>query len=222
MNTSSSSDLEFKSKSEIFHERDELSHQKKRGQQRRKFNFQKYRTFVDVGSNLIFRFLCKASETSHRVEMGTQASKLPEFNDTMYSQPIKSVALTEKIHMINERRINVNRWMPEGTPKAVAVISHGLHEHGLRYHAVAEVLAREKYIVFALDHSSHGLSEGTRGLITDYKMLVMDFVTLCKECHEEFKELPFFVISHSVGTLVSIMSVNELPFLKVCDIDYIV
>jgi alpha-beta hydrolase superfamily lysophospholipase len=150
--------------------------------------------------------------------MGTQSSKLPEFNDSMYSQPVKSVVLTEKIQNINGRKINVNRWTPEGTPKAVVVISHGLHEHGLRYHGVAEVLAREKYVVIAHDHVAHGLSEGTRGLITDYNMLVMDFVTLCKECHEEFPQLPFFVIAHSMGTLAAIMSVKELPFLKVCGI----
>lgn len=151
--------------------------------------------------------------------MGAQSSKLPEYNDSMYSQPIKSVVLTEKIHMINGRKINVNRWTPEGTPKAVVVISHGLHEHGLRYHGVAEVLAREKYVVIALDHVCHGLSEGKRGFITDYNMLIMDFVALCKESHDEFLELPFFVIAHSMGTLVTIMSIKEMPFLKVCGID---
>lgn len=151
--------------------------------------------------------------------MGTQSSKLPEFNDSMYTQPVKSVVLTEKIQTINGRKINVNRWTPEGTPKAIVLISHGLHEHGLRYHGVAEVLAREKYIVVALDHVSHGLSEGKRGLITDYKMLVMDFVALCKECHDEVPELPFFVVAHSMGTLVTIMAVKDLPFVKVCGLD---
>ena len=147
--------------------------------------------------------------------MGISGSRPQEFSDTMYNQPIKSVTLTEKIMTINERTINVNRWTPDGAAKAVVLVSHGLHEHGLRYHGVAEVLAREKYIVIANDHHSHGLSGGTRGLITDYNFLVMDFISLCEKSHEEFPNLPFYILSHSMGTLVSIMAINKMPFVKV-------
>ena len=67
------------------------------------------------------------------------AKKVPEYNDDMYSQPVKSVTLTERTTQINGREINVNRWVPDGEPKAVVLVSHGLHEHGRRYHGVAEV-----------------------------------------------------------------------------------
>ena len=131
-----------------------------------------------------------------------------------------SVTLMERTTQINGREINVNRWVPDGEPKAVVLVSHGLHEHGRRYHGVAEVLAREKYLVIAPDHYAHGLSEGTRGLIVDYKFLIEDFVTLCKNSHEEYPLLPFFIVSHSLGTMVSVMTIKELPFLKVCICSY--
>ena len=146
--------------------------------------------------------------------MGAAVAK-PIYDETLYIQPIKGVTLTENIHVINGRKINVNRWTPHGAPKAVVIVSHGLHEHGLRYYNVAEVLAQQNYIVIALDHSSHGHSEGVRGLINDYRILPMDFTSLCKETHEEFPELPCFIVSHSMGTLVSIMSIKDLPFVKV-------
>lgn len=146
--------------------------------------------------------------------------KVPEYNDDMYSQPVKSVTLMERTTQINGREINVNRWVPDGEPKAVVLISHGLHEHGRRHHGVAEVLAREKYLVIAPDHYAHGLSEGTRGLIVDYKFLIEDFVTLCKTSHDEYPLLPFFIVSHSLGTMVSVMTIKELPFLKVCMSSY--
>jgi predicted alpha/beta hydrolase len=141
---------------------------------------------------------------------------LPEYNDDMYSQPVKFVTLTEKTAEINGRKININRWVPDGEAKAIVLVSHGLHEHGRRYHVVAEVLAQQKYLVIAPDHYAHGLSEGTRGLIIDYKFLIEDFVSLCKTSHNEYPNLPFFIVSHSMGTLVSLMSIKELPFLKVC------
>jgi alpha-beta hydrolase superfamily lysophospholipase len=133
----------------------------------------------------------------------------------VYTQPIKGVTFSEKIIELNGRKINVSRWTPERAPKAVVIVSHGLHEHGLRYYSVANALASMSYLVIALDHSSHGLSEGTRGLITDFRYLPMDFVSLCKNTHEEFPALPCFIVSHSMGTLVSIMSIKELPFVKV-------
>ena len=140
---------------------------------------------------------------------------LPEYNDDMYSQPVKFVTLMEKTTELNGRKINVNRWVPDGEVKAVVLVSHGLHEHGRRYHGVAEVLAQQKYLVIAPDHYAHGLSEGTRGLIIDYKFLIEDFVSLCKTSHNEYPHLPFFIVSHSLGTMVSVMSIKELPFLKV-------
>ena len=139
----------------------------------------------------------------------------PEYDDTMYSKPVDGVTLTEKIIELNGRRINVNRWAPHGPPKGVVLVSHGLHEHGLRYYNLARVLAKSSYVVIAMDHSSHGLSEGQRGLITDYKMLPMDFASLCTAAHDEFVDLPCFIVSHSMGTLVSIMAIADLPFVKV-------
>ena len=146
--------------------------------------------------------------------MGAQVSN-PVFDETMYTQPIEGVTLKEKIIVLNGRNINVNRWTPKSAPKAVVLVSHGLHEHGLRYHGVAAVLAKKNYVVIAMDHSSHGCSEGVRGLITDYKILPTDFVSLCKAAHEEFPDIPCFIISHSMGTLVAIMAMRELPFVKV-------
>jgi alpha-beta hydrolase superfamily lysophospholipase len=141
----------------------------------------------------------------------------PEYDDTMYSKPIDGVTLTEKTIVLNGRKINCNRWTPKGPPKGLVVVSHGLHEHGQRYYSLAAVLAKKNYIVIACDHSSHGLSDGVRGLITDYRMLPMDFVSLCTVSHEEFPELPCFIVSHSMGTLVAIMAIGELPFVKVKD-----
>lgn len=152
--------------------------------------------------------------------MGAPVSK-PAFDETMYTKPIEGVTLVESFIELNGRNINVNRWTPKNVPKAVVLVSHGLHEHGLRYHGIAEVLAKKNYVVIAMDHSSHGCSEGVRGLITDYKILPMDFVSLCQAAHTEFPEIPCFIVAHSMGTLAAIMSMKELPFVKVSHVQII-
>ena len=47
-------------------------------------------------------------------------------------------------------RIHVCRWMPEGEPKAVFQIVHGIAEVAERYDAFAQVLAQHKIPIFAI------------------------------------------------------------------------
>src|SRR5690349_15906878 len=48
------------------------------------------------------------------------------------------------------------RWDPQGTPRAIAQIVHGVGEHALRYTPLAEVLAARGFVVYAHDHRGHG------------------------------------------------------------------
>jgi Serine aminopeptidase, S33 len=152
--------------------------------------------------------------------MGCSASK-QEFDDDMYLRPIEGVTLEEKIVELNGRKINVSNWSP-ASPKAIILISHGLHEHGLRYFSVAASLTAKNFAVVAMDHSSHGLSEGTRGLITDYTALPQDFSALAASLHKESPQLPFFILAHSMGTLVASLAIKDLPFVKVRTNDYLI
>ena len=147
--------------------------------------------------------------------MGCSASKV-EYDDEMYLRPIEGVTLDEKIVELNGRKINVSHWSP-AAPKAIILVSHGLHEHGMRYFGVAASLTAKNFAVVAMDHSSHGLSEGTRGLITDYTVLPQDFVSMAKSLHKESPNLPFFILAHSMGTLVASLAIKDLPFVKVRD-----
>ena len=66
-------------------------------------------------------------------------------------------------------KIHVCRWMPEGEPKAVFQIVHGIAEVAERYDAFAQVLAQRGFVVVADDHMGHGESVGegdTKGYFT--------------------------------------------------------
>ena len=53
-------------------------------------------------------------------------------------------------------------WYPEGKPRAVMVIVHGLAEHSTRYTHVAEFLCGHGIAVETFDLRGHGQSEGRR------------------------------------------------------------
>ncbi len=55
-------------------------------------------------------------------------------------------------------KIHAVEWQPEGTPKAVLQISHGVTEHMLRYEELAEYFTRQGYVVVGNDHLGHGTS----------------------------------------------------------------
>ena len=48
------------------------------------------------------------------------------------------------------------RWLPEGPPRAVLQIAHGLTEHSARYARLAAALNMAGYAVYANDHRGHG------------------------------------------------------------------
>ena len=95
--------------------------------------------------------------------------------------------------------------------KGIVLISHGLHEHILKYHRVADELTRRGYAVYGGDHMGHGLSYGKKGLITDYKVLINDQVEQAKFVKLRHQsDLPFFILAHSMGTVVTMNSSTQL------------
>ena len=56
------------------------------------------------------------------------------------------------------------RWLPEGRPRAVVQIAHGLAEHSARYARLAGALNAAGYAVYANDHRGHGPSSAPADL----------------------------------------------------------
>ena len=56
--------------------------------------------------------------------------------------------------------VHAREWVPEGTPRGVVQIVHGVAEHIGRYDPVARFLASHGYLVCGEDHLGHGLTAG--------------------------------------------------------------
>jgi hypothetical protein len=140
-----------------------------------------------------------------------------EYDDSYFLKAHPGEKMSEHIMQIHGQERNIITWAPESSaPKAVVLVSHGLYEHAGRYYGVAHALVDKGYIVYGIDHNSHGKSAGTPGLVSDYKLFARDFIFFSEAMRKKHPTLPFFVLSHSVGTLVAILSINKLPFVQVC------
>ncbi|MEE9411041.1 MAG: lysophospholipase [Candidatus Heimdallarchaeota archaeon] len=99
-------------------------------------------------------------------------------------------------------RISYQFWKPE-QPKAVVQIFHGGLEHIGRYRHLVEYLISENIAVYGNDNRGHGKSEGRKNHIRSFDDYVEDSYSLSKIIKKELKELPLFIVGHSMGSLVA-------------------
>jgi alpha-beta hydrolase superfamily lysophospholipase len=96
-------------------------------------------------------------------------------------------------------RIVYDVWIPDVTPRAVVILSHGFGEHARRYDHVAQRFGREGLVTYALDHRGHGRSVGKRVLVKDISEYTGDFDTLVGIASQEHPGVTRIVLGHSMG-----------------------
>ena len=104
-------------------------------------------------------------------------------------------------------KLHCCKWTPDGQPKAVLQIVHGIAEFVERYDAFANYLTGLGFLVVAEDHMGHGKSvEG--GSIRGYFhggwfAGVEDTYNLLKVTREEYPGLPYILFGHSMGSFMA-------------------
>ncbi len=94
-------------------------------------------------------------------------------------------------------------WQPQGDPRAVIVICHGVNSHGGQYLWAAERFVEAGFAVFALDLRGRGRSEGERFFVedvADYAADVAGTIAIAKARHPGLK---LFLLGHSAGGVTS-------------------
>ena len=111
---------------------------------------------------------------------------------------ITSAQKTEKLHCII--------WEPEGTPKAMIQIAHGMAEHIGRYNEFAAYLTGKGYVVVGHDHLGHGKTAKNK---TDYgffvrknghNIVIKDMHRVYKAARKQYPEIPYILFGHSMGS----------------------
>ena len=102
--------------------------------------------------------------------------------------------------------IHACRWLPEGKPKAVVQIIHGIAEYGARYDHFARFLTSQGILVTIQDHMGHGGSicdETPRAVIKGgWFDMVEDTYQLFRDTRKEYPDVPYFFFGHSMGSFV--------------------
>ena len=104
-------------------------------------------------------------------------------------------------------RIHGCRWEPDGEPKAVIQIIHGIAEHVERYDHFARYLNAQGFLVVAEDHMGHGGSVCDRvpqGCFEGgWDAAVEDCYHLMCDVRAEFPDVPYILFGHSMGSFLA-------------------
>jgi alpha-beta hydrolase superfamily lysophospholipase len=99
-------------------------------------------------------------------------------------------------------------WTPDGPPRLVVLIAHGMSEHSGRYARVAEALRSAGHAVYALDHRGHGKTSASTGPgkagAGGMSALLDDIGKLEEIGRGEAGGAPIVLFGHSMGAVLSL------------------
>jgi len=99
-------------------------------------------------------------------------------------------------------------WLPEGQPRGVVQIVHGISEYVERYDRFARFLAEQGFVVCGEDHLGHGKTaeDGVFGYFAEengWNKVLSDIRTLKTLQTEKYPGLPYFLFGHSMGSFLT-------------------
>jgi len=129
---------------------------------------------------------------------------------------------------VRNTKIYYQGWLPEGDPRAVLIVVHGLGEHCGRYMNVVNHLVPLGHALYGLDHIGHGKSEGTRELVERFEDYTNTLTIYCNMVKGWQTGKPIFLLGHSMGGLIASYylldhqasfrgGILSAPFVKVSD-----
>ena len=118
---------------------------------------------------------------------------------------------SETFHFLSVNEHNTlwaRLYLPEGQPRGVIQLSHGMCEYFERYHAFAEALCAAGYAVAGHDHVGHGHSVDSPEELGFFAetggdwVLVEDLMQMTRLIRERLPDVPIILFAHSMGSFI--------------------
>lgn len=109
----------------------------------------------------------------------------------------------ERVPVRGGLKLFIRSWLPAGPPRAAIGIVHGVKSHSGYYFWAAEQLTAKGFAVYALDLHGRGRSEGDRFYLEQMADYVDDADTLVTLAKSRHPSIPFYLLGHSAGGVIS-------------------
>ena len=113
--------------------------------------------------------------------------------------------------------LHVQIWEPDGPPRALLQLAHGMVEFIDRYDRFAQVMAAQGILVAGNDHLGHGASVKSKedwGFFAERggnACLLEDMRSLYRRLEEDYPRLPHFILGHSMGSFLVRQYLHRYP-----------
>jgi alpha-beta hydrolase superfamily lysophospholipase len=111
---------------------------------------------------------------------------------------------TEYEWFLGKSRIFAQGWLPDNPPRAVVNLIHGMGEHSGRYARWGTMFADSGYALVAMDLFGHGKTEGKKGHMKNYQLLLDQVDLMLQKAEENFPGIPRILYGQSMGGNVAI------------------
>ncbi len=107
----------------------------------------------------------------------------------------------------DDYEVTMSIWLPDGEPKGIVQIFHGMVEHIGRYEDFAKYLNSKGYIVAGDDHRGHGRTakDGYMGIVPfghTYFDTIDDEIVITQYLKDTYGDLPVIIFAHSYGSFL--------------------
>ena len=109
-------------------------------------------------------------------------------------------------------------YLPEGQPKGIIAISHGMIDYVGRYFRLAEFFTENGYIVAGNDHLGHGETASCSGTPygffaskNGYSLVIDDLKRMNDLLRAEYPGLPIYLLGHSMGSFMARLYAERYP-----------
>jgi acylglycerol lipase len=94
--------------------------------------------------------------------------------------------------------------LPDGPPRGLLLICHGMGEHAARYTTVQETLVPDGWAIYGLDHRGHGRSGGRRVHVRRYADFLGDYAAFHRTVAARHPDLRPFLLGQSMGGQIAL------------------
>ncbi len=124
------------------------------------------------------------------------------------------------VDSLGEGKLHCCTWAPEGEPRAIVQLVHGISDYLERYEPFARYLNTLDILVVGEDHMGHGHSfpeGGTQGYFAGgWFRAVEDTHRLMKRTMAEYPGVPYILFGHSMGSFMARTILAKYPDCGIC------